>query len=85
MKKCVLILIALALMLALPAAADTLRLPDSLTEIGEEAFMNDASLTELILPGELRVIGALAFRNCPDLVSVRPYPMAGGEDRQAGL
>lgn len=71
MKKIVLPLLILAILLALPAAGETMKLPASLTEIGEEAFMNDASLTEVELPDELRVIGAGAFRNCPNLVSVR--------------
>ncbi len=71
MKKAVLPLLILALLLALPAAGETLRLPDSLTEIGEEAFMNDRSLTEVNLPEDLKVIGARAFLGCSSLVSVR--------------
>ena len=67
MKKTVRIalacLLTLGLLLAPGAAAfaDTLSLPASLTVIGEEAFMGDTSLDEVILPDGLTEIQAGAF------------------------
>ena len=45
--------------------ADRLELPHGLTTIEDEAFYGNESLTEVILPEGLEVIGSKAFRNCP--------------------
>ena len=45
--------------------ADRLELPHDLTTIEDEVFYGNESLTEVILPEGLEVIGSKAFRNCP--------------------
>lgn len=68
MKK----LIALLLALVLPAAAcaQTLILPDGITEIAQEAFKGDTSITEVIIPSGAGVIGTAAFADCSSLADV---------------
>ena len=45
-------------------------LPNSITEIGDTAFVSSLLLTELTLPSSLIRIGAGAFINCPKLTSL---------------
>ena len=45
-------------------------LPQSLTAIGEEAFMDCRSLRELALPAHLETIGDEAFHGCNSLERV---------------
>ena len=71
MKKPIFLLVILALtLLCCAAAADTLTLPASLTEIEEEAFMGDTSITEVVLPERLEVIGDRAFLGCVNLLKI---------------
>ncbi|MBR4459460.1 MAG: Ig-like domain-containing protein [Clostridia bacterium] len=56
------ILFALCLVCA-AANADVL-LPLEVTEIDAEAFMNDTSITSLVLPGKVETIGSKAFYGC---------------------
>jgi len=44
-------------------------IPDSVTDIGAEAFY-DTGLTELVIPGNVAEIGASAFASCSNLSSV---------------
>ncbi|MBQ2954485.1 MAG: leucine-rich repeat protein [Clostridia bacterium] len=71
MKKLSLVLVLLVLaMFAIPAQADV-TLPDNLTVIEAQAFMNDKSLTgALIIPEGVTEIGAQAFKGCTGLTSV---------------
>ncbi len=59
--------ILLALLLyaffAADAFADVLTLPNSLAVIGEEAFCEDGSLDQVVLPEHIQKIGARAFAN----------------------
>ncbi len=49
--------------------AYTLRLPDALTEIGEEAFAGvDARM--IVVPDDVTSVGSRAFADCPNLVAV---------------
>ena len=71
MKKPIFLLVILALiLLCCAAAADTLTLPASLTEIEEEAFLGDTSITEVVLPERLEVIGDRAFMDCDNLQAI---------------
>ena len=70
MKKLPLLLVLLSLLLILPAQADV-TLPDDLTRIEAQAFLNDKSLTgALIIPEGVTEIGAQAFKGCTGLTSV---------------
>ena len=42
----------------------------TVTEIGEEAFMGNSSLSSINLPDSIQVIGARAFKNCTNLKSM---------------
>ncbi len=70
MKKTAFLLTLLILSLLCCAAADTLSLPPSLTEIGEEAFMGDLSVTGITLPDTLESIGDRAFMGCDNLTEI---------------
>ena len=71
MKKPIFLLVVLILtLLCCSAAADTLTLPASLTEIEEEAFLGDTSITEVVLPERLEVIGDRAFMDCDNLQAI---------------
>lgn len=71
MKKPIFLLVILALtLLCCAAVADTLTLPASLTEIEEEAFLGDTSITEVVLPERLEVIGNRAFMDCDNLQAI---------------
>lgn len=62
MKKAMLfITLALLLLLVPSASAQTLTLPDNLTDIEEEAFMGDESIGRVILPDGIRTIRSKAF------------------------
>ena len=43
----------------------------TVTEIGEEAFMGNSSLSSINLPNSIQVIGARAFKNCTNLKSMK--------------
>ena len=45
-------------------------IPESITEIGEEAFNACDSLTSIIIPENVTSIGAEAFRHCESLKSI---------------
>ncbi len=49
------------------------RIPEcfGLTEIGHAAFMNNATITEVIIPEGVEAIGSYAFANCSNLESVK--------------
>ena len=71
MKKPIILLVVLILsLLCCAAAADTLTLPAGLSEIGEEAFLGDTSITEVVLPERLEVIGDRAFMDCDNLQAI---------------
>lgn len=53
--------LACLLLCAAAARADVLTLPDAVTEIAAEAFMNDAALDEAVLPDGLKRIESKAF------------------------
>ena len=63
MKKILWLLMAVLtiLLIAGLAAAETLAIPEGVTEIGEEAFWGDMSLDEVVLPEGVRTIGDRAF------------------------
>lgn len=42
----------------------------NVTEIGTDAFNGSQSLTSVVLPSSIKVIGIQAFRNCPNLSSI---------------
>lgn len=48
----------------------SVRLPDTLEEIGDEAFLNCFALTEVNIPDGVTVIGASAFASCGKLKSI---------------
>ena len=56
--------------LALVDSDGTLRLPDSITSIGEGAFANVSGLKKIIIPGTVKTIKANAFANNTDLEEV---------------
>lgn len=62
------------------------KLPAQLTDIAEEAFLNDMSLTAVYLPDGVKTIGAQAFRDCDNLQVIRiPASVTAiGEDAFAG-
>lgn len=45
-------------------------LPDQLTEIGNEAFAGDSSITDAIIPDSVRSIGEKAFWGCSNLARI---------------
>ena len=63
MRKTVVLFIAVILTLGLihAAAGETLTIPRDVTRIEDEAFRDDISLDEVILPEGLKTIGAYAF------------------------
>lgn len=46
-------------------------IPDTVTEIGDYAFVNNSEITELEIPGSVKRIGSYAFANCVNLRSVK--------------
>lgn len=46
-------------------------IPDTVTEIGGYAFVNNSEITELEIPGSVKRIGSYAFANCVNLRSVK--------------
>lgn len=46
-------------------------IPDTVTEIGDYAFVNNSEITELEIPGSVKKIGTCAFSNCVNLRSVK--------------
>lgn len=65
-----------------PALASVLELPSSLTQIADEAFMNDTSITSVVIPDGATSIGARAFAGCGNLetITVPDSVTAIGED-----
>lgn len=62
--RCAFIFLLMLLLFAVPASADFV-LPADLTEIGEEAFANDESITGVLeIPEGVTSIGAGAFQGC---------------------
>ena len=45
--------------------------PEGVTEIGKEAFLGCAGLTDVTLPADVTAIGAFAFAFCGGLIGVR--------------
>ncbi len=68
-KRALAALLGAALLLA-PAVAETVELPGGLREIGEEAFLNDVSMREVVVPEGVTAIGARAFAGCENLVEI---------------
>ena len=48
----------------------SIRIPDSVTQIGQHAFQNCSSLTSIDIPDGVRRIGELAFWGCSSLANV---------------
>lgn len=48
-----------------------IRLPDSVTDIGDGAFLNAVSLTDVPIPGTVRNMGHSVFASCAKLQAVR--------------
>lgn len=48
-----------------------IRLPDSLREIGDNAFARSDRLTELVIPGNVDRIGRFAFNSCRKIKEIR--------------
>ena len=65
-----LFLIAIALGLAQGALAEALVLPAQLTEIGDEAFLGDSSVAEVVVPQGVLSIGENAFCDCTGLCRI---------------
>jgi len=70
MKRMLAWLIVLSMLLSFSASMEELRLPVGLTNIEEEAFMGDDSVSSVNLPHNVRSIGARAFRNCRALKEI---------------
>ena len=51
--------------------ATSVVIPEGVTEIGEEAFCNCASLEAVVIPPSVTVIGNWAFDSCKSLLSVK--------------
>lgn len=49
------------------------QLPDSCTEVGENAFRDDKTIGKVILPDSVRKIGKDAFEGCSSLMSIDIY------------
>lgn len=48
---------------------ETITLPNTIEEIGNQAFMNSSSLTSFVVPDSLEIIGTAVFRYCHSLES----------------
>ena len=53
-----------------PALASVLELPSALTQIADEAFMDDTSITSVVIPDGTTSIGARAFAGCGNLETI---------------
>lgn len=53
------------------AQASVLELPSALTQIADEAFMNDTSITSVVIPEGTTSIGARAFAGCGNLENIK--------------
>ncbi len=75
-RKLAAVLALLVLLVSIPWAMaanssdGTLKLPAGLKEIGYEAFMNDTSITDVVVPRGVTYIGSSAFYDCTSLESV---------------
>ena len=49
---------------------ETVKIPDSVTSIGEEAFYNCTNLTSITIPNSVTSIGEKAFSECSSLTSI---------------
>ena len=54
----------------LPRGVTSITLPDGLTSIGDDAFLNCRSLTSVTIPHSVTSIGNSAFNGCTSLTSV---------------
>ncbi len=52
------------------ASAGEVAVPNGVTEITDNAFMDNANLTAITIPGSVKKIGSYAFRNCSALKTV---------------
>ena len=55
-----------------------IRIPDTVTEIGDGAFRGCSALSEIELPPALTLLGAEAFQNCTSLPAIRLQTEAEG-------
>ena len=66
----ILAILLLPFCLANPGQSEMLLLPDQLTEIGNEAFSGDLSITDAVIPDSVRSIGERAFWGCSNLARI---------------
>ena len=60
-----------------PQAKSSITIPNSVTSIGQGAFQNCSSLTNVVVPNSVTSIGQGAFQNCLSLESIT-LPFIGG-------
>lgn len=51
-------------------AGETLRLPQGVTSVEDEAFLGDSALTRVVLPEGIELIGSFVFEDCTNLISI---------------
>lgn len=69
-KVTAIICMAAAICCAVGSCAESVVLPSSLTEIGEEAFAGNTGIHDLVLPDSLQAIGERAFHGCSGLAQI---------------
>ncbi len=70
MEPCFRRLLALLLLLTLPATLTSITIPDGVTSLGDAAFYSCTSLTNVTLPNGVTNIGGFAFANCTSLTGI---------------